>query len=101
MPEFVTIAQKSDVPEGESKAFTCGKHRIALFNVEGAYHAISDTCPHAGGPLSEGWVDGTEVTCPWHGWTFDVRYCEEDRRDGVCRYRVLVDGEDIKVELPD
>lgn len=101
MPEIVTIAQKSDLPAGESKAITCGKHRIALFNIDGEFYAISDTCPHAGGPLSEGWVDGTEVTCPWHGWTFDVTYSEDDRRDGVCRYRVLVDGEDIKVELPD
>mgnify|MGYP000861038162 CR=1 FL=1 len=101
MAEVVTVCTKSDIPVGEGKAFTCGKHRVAVFNLDGTFHAISDACPHAGGPLSDGWLEGSEVTCPWHGWTFDVKLCDEDPKDGVCRYKVLVEGDDIKVEVPD
>lgn len=101
MPAFVKVGTTSEIPDGEGKAFTYGKHRVAVFNVGGNFHAVSDACPHAGGPLSDGWLEGTEVTCPWHGWSFDVRLCEQDPNDGVCRYKVLVEGEDIKVELPD
>jgi nitrite reductase (NADH) small subunit len=45
---------------------------LALFNVDGAYYAIDDACPHRGGPLSEGDLDGLVVSCPWHGWAWDV-----------------------------
>lgn len=101
MPQLVRIASTGDIPEGEGKCFSVGDHRVAVFKIDGGFHAISDTCPHAGGPLSDGWLDGTEVTCPWHGWTFDVRFCDEDPKDGVCRYRLVVDGDDLKIELPD
>ncbi|GMV93608.1 MAG: hypothetical protein AMXMBFR82_33860 [Candidatus Hydrogenedentota bacterium] len=101
MSEVVKVAETNEIPDGEGKAITHGKHRIAVFNVGGTFHAISDACPHAGGPLSDGWLEGTEVTCPWHGWSFDVQYCDEDPKDGVCRYKVVVEGNDVKVELPE
>jgi nitrite reductase/ring-hydroxylating ferredoxin subunit len=101
MSEVVKIAEVTEIADGEGKAVTLGKRRIAVFNMGGTFHAISDACPHAGGPLSDGWLDGTEVTCPWHGWSFDVQYCDEDRKDGICRYKVHVDGNDVKVELPE
>jgi nitrite reductase/ring-hydroxylating ferredoxin subunit len=47
--------------------------KIALFRVGEAFHALSDTCTHRGGPLSEGTVEGAEVTCPWHGARFDIK----------------------------
>ncbi len=43
---------------------------IALFLVDGTFYAMDNTCPHSGAPLAEGWVDGAEVTCPWHAWSF-------------------------------
>jgi nitrite reductase/ring-hydroxylating ferredoxin subunit len=100
MGQVIKVARKSDIPEGEGIAVTCGNERIALFNVAGDIHAVSDTCPHAGGPLSDGWLEGTEVTCPWHGWSFDVQYRDEDPRDGVCRYKVHIEGDDVTIELP-
>ena len=45
---------------------------IALFNVDGQFHALDGVCPHQGGPLGQGELCGTIVTCPWHGWQFDV-----------------------------
>ncbi|GMU94245.1 MAG: hypothetical protein AMXMBFR4_33030 [Candidatus Hydrogenedentota bacterium] len=101
MPQKIRVARVGEIPDGEGKAFTCGNHRIAVFHIAGNYYAVSDTCPHAGGPLSDGWIDGTEVTCPWHGWSFDVQYTDHDPGDGVCRYRTCVEGDDISVEVPD
>lgn len=100
MGEVHRVASRSDIPEGESLAVDCGDERVAIFNIDGEYYAISDSCPHAGGPLSQGWVDGYEVTCPWHGWSFGIK--EESRpNDGVCRYKVHMDGDEIMIELPD
>lgn len=73
-----------------------GKH-IALFNVEGTYYAIDDTCTHKGGPLSEGEVKAGKVTCPWHGSTFDVitgDVVDPPAPIGVSRYNVRVVGDD-------
>ena len=67
MPEFVKVAKTGDIAPGEAKAVDIGAKRIAIFNIEGTYHAIDDKCTHRGGPLSEGMVVGNEVTCPWHG----------------------------------
>lgn len=46
---------------------------VALFNVEGTFYALDGVCPHQGGPLGKGAMTGHVVTCPWHGWQFDVR----------------------------
>ena len=45
---------------------------LAIFNVGGQYVAIDNACPHRGGPLGEGELDGRIVRCPWHGWAWDV-----------------------------
>ena len=73
MAKLLKIAKTKDVPPGQAAAFTIEGQKIALFNVEGTYYAIDDTCAHRGGPLSEGDVQGTKVTCPWHGADFDLK----------------------------
>jgi len=60
MAKLLKIAKTKDVPPGEAAAFTVEGQKIALFNVEGTYYAIGDTCTHRGGPLSEGEVQGTK-----------------------------------------
>ena len=62
MADFVKVAKTGEIAPGEGKAVNVGVRRIAFFNIDGAYHAIDDTCTHRGGPLSEGMVVGTEVT---------------------------------------
>ncbi|MBI4559303.1 MAG: Rieske 2Fe-2S domain-containing protein [Candidatus Hydrogenedentes bacterium] len=98
MGQVVKVAEIRDIPEGKCITFEHGYERIAVYRVNGSYYAIGDTCPHAGGPLSEGFLDGTTLTCPWHGWSFDL--CTDAGDDGACRYKVRIEGEDIKVELP-
>ena len=72
MGEFIKVAKVGDIAPGEARGVEAGGKRIALFNIDGTFYAIDDTCTHRGGPLSEGMVMGAEVTCPWHGAVFDV-----------------------------
>jgi len=64
MAKLLKIAETKDLTPGQAAAFDVEGQKIALFNVEGAFYAVGDTCTHRGGPLSEGSVAGTTVTCP-------------------------------------
>jgi nitrite reductase (NADH) small subunit len=68
----VKVAQASEVEPGEGRVVEAGGRTLALFNVEGRFYAIDNTCAHRGGPLGEGDLEGRVVTCPWHGWRWDV-----------------------------
>ena len=102
MTKLIKIAAVSDVPPGQRAAFTVEGQRIALFNVDGTYYAIGDSCTHRFGPLSEGAVQGTKVTCPWHGADFDLKTgtaLGPPAQRSVPSYKVVVEGDDIKVEV--
>jgi len=73
MNEFVTVARVADIPPGTGRTVDVRGVWIALFNVDGTFYAVDNTCPHAGGPLGEGKLKNGIVECPWHGWQFDVR----------------------------
>lgn len=102
MAGYVKVATTQDVAPGRAKMVAAGGRQIALFNVDGSFHAIDGICPHRGAPLSDGEIDGTRVTCPWHGATFDVTtgavLCPPASR-GVARYSVRITGDDVEVEL--
>jgi nitrite reductase/ring-hydroxylating ferredoxin subunit len=69
--------------------------------VDGTFYAIGDTCTHKGGPLSQGKVLDWTVTCPWHGAQFDIRtgnVLTPPAPSGVPSYKVVVEGDEIKVE---
>ena len=85
---------------GGTRASIGGK-KIALFEIGGCVVATQGRCPHANGPLYEGEVEGTVLTCPWHGWTFDLHsgFCEEDPELVLERFPVRVEGDDILVTL--
>ena len=73
MGEFVTVTAASEIPENQGKVCEVRGKEIAFFNVGGTFCAIANSCPHRGGPLGEGALEAGIVTCPWHGWEFDVR----------------------------
>ena len=99
MGQRIEVARAEDIAEGEAKSIEHDGERIALFRVDGQIYALSDACPHAGGPLSEGWVEKGEVVCPWHGWAFDL--CpDKDPCDGVTRYPVHLENGAVYLELP-
>ncbi len=66
------VASVEEVPEGGSHAIYYRGERVALFRTGGRLYALGDRCPHAGGPLSEGRLEGTEVICPYHASRFDL-----------------------------
>ena len=101
MANFVKAAQVADVPPGAGRCVTVVGKEIALFNVDGTFHAIDNTCLHRGGPLAEGELDGTVVTCPWHGWQYDVTTGVNvtDDTEGVQRYDVRVEGGEVLVAV--
>jgi nitrite reductase/ring-hydroxylating ferredoxin subunit len=72
MPEWIAIANVEECPPGTSIERVAGDRMVALANVDGKLHAIDGLCPHQGGPLGTGRLCGTVLTCPWHGWQFDV-----------------------------
>ena len=74
MMHYIDVAHIEDVEPGTCRSVTVNNHGdVALCNVDGEILALQDTCPHAGGPLGEGTLEGDIVQCPWHGWTFNVR----------------------------
>ena len=66
------VAETSDLNPGECRVVEVEGKTLALFNVDGNYYVLDNTCLHRGGPLGEGELEGTLVTCPWHGWRWDV-----------------------------
>jgi len=72
MPDWFPIATESECPPGTSIERVVAGRMVALANVAGTYHALDGLCPHQGGPLGTGVLCGTVLTCPWHGWQFDV-----------------------------
>src|SRR5271156_3754062 len=73
MSSFVKVATREELPLGGKKLVEVDGRAIAVFNVDGAFHAIDDVCTHDGGPLAEGELIGCEIECPRHGARFDVR----------------------------
>jgi len=102
MANTVKAAKHGELKDGEAKAVEVDGTRIALFYVGGQYYALADACPHRGGPLSEGFVEGQHVRCPWHKWEFDLATgaCLTDPQVQQPRYAVRIEGEDVVVELP-
>src|SRR5260370_26999645 len=73
MSKSIKVPTTSELEDQQAKLVEAEGQKIALFRVGDAFYALSDTCTHRGGPLSEGAVEGTEVTCPWHGARFDIK----------------------------
>jgi nitrite reductase/ring-hydroxylating ferredoxin subunit len=102
MPRFVTVATTDELGLGGAKQVQVDGKTLALFNLAGTYYAIDDTCPHRGGPLSEGAIEGDQVTCPWHGSVFRITSGEvlsPPAGTGVASYTVRVSDKNVEVEI--
>ena len=100
MSEFVPVAKVADLKPGEGKTVTVGDREVALFNVGGKFYAVDNTCPHRGGPLGEGVLEGNIVTCPWHGWQFDATTGISSilPTARVKRFECVIEGDEVKVK---
>ncbi len=98
----VKVAEISQVPPGTGKAVQAGAKQVAIFNVGGTFYAIDGLCTHRHGPLAEGILEGTIVTCPWHGNKFDVTSGQVvigPASRPVSAYPVRVEGTDVLLEI--
>jgi len=98
MGEFVRVAGTGDVQPGYGIVAEVNGKTLAVFNMDGKYYVVDNTCVHRGGPLGEGEVEGTVVTCPWHGWQYNVATgtCVNNPSARVEVYQVKVEGDDVK-----
>jgi nitrite reductase/ring-hydroxylating ferredoxin subunit len=99
--EFVAIARIEDVPPGTLRTVRLGEEEITLAHCEGGLYATQAHCLHLQGPLGEGRLDGCVLTCPWHGWQYDVRTGENefDRAIRLRTYDVEVADGEIRVRF--
>jgi nitrite reductase/ring-hydroxylating ferredoxin subunit len=100
---FVAVARADAIPEGHGAFLEHGGLALAVFNTGGGrFHATGPICPHEDGPLSEGWIEGGAVVCPWHGFDFDLATgrCGVDSELCVPVYPVRVRDGLVEVDLP-
>jgi nitrite reductase (NADH) small subunit len=97
---FVRAARKDEIPVGSIREFQVDGLTVAIANVGNKFYAINNTCLHRGGPLGQGELHGTAVTCPWHGWQYDVTSGKliVNQAVAVKAYLIEVRGEDLWIE---
>ena len=102
MSKRITVAKLADVQPGHCLSVEAGAIGIALCNVGGTVYALDNCCPHAGGPIGKGFLDGDCVECPWHGWRYNVKTGEklENPQIKVDCFPVHIDGDSIQVDVP-
>jgi len=97
----VPVARAAEVPPGTGKTVMVGERAVALFNVGGQFHALDGVCLHRGGPVGDGDVEDGVVTCPWHGWQYEVSTGRNvlDPSIGLGRYDARVEDGMVLVAL--
>lgn len=103
MAKWVRLARTGECGPGQAIERVVEGSVVALFNVEGRYYALDGVCPHQGGPLAKGRLDGCMVSCPWHGWQFEVATGEQaaNRRLRQTSFAVRLEGEEVLIEMED
>jgi len=99
----VAAGRLDALPLGRPFLLEAAGRRVALVRVGDTVHALDDSCPHAGGPLSEGAVFEGTLICPYHTWMWDLEtgVCREPARAGcVAVYPTSVEAGEVWVELP-
>ena len=98
----IGVGKVDDVPVGEARVVDAAGRALAVFNVSGTFYALDNSCPHRGGPLGDGDLDGAVIACPWHGWRWDVTSGLNTNNPTVrvACFTVTVDGGQIFVDLP-
>lgn len=97
---YIQVAKVDEVAQGKGICVKVGRKSIAVFNVDGNFYALDDFCPHKGAPLAGGYLSATDVTCPWHGASFDLATgngVAGPCGGGVTSYPVNVNGDDIEI----
>jgi 3-phenylpropionate/trans-cinnamate dioxygenase ferredoxin component len=99
MSDTLSAGPAAEIEPGSSKLVHTDDDAIAVHNVDGTFYALSNICPHANGPLNQGFIEDGCISCPWHGWSFPLSP-ENPPRDGLLRYRITMDDGELFVHLP-
>jgi len=103
MAAWVRVCSVVDCPVGESREFVVGDRIVAIFHTEDQFFALDGVCPHQGGPLGKGKLQGSTVTCPWHGWQFNVATGQHLTNASVChpRFELRVVDDEVLICVSD
>jgi 3-phenylpropionate/trans-cinnamate dioxygenase ferredoxin component len=98
---FAPAAKTAEISAGTIREVQVGGKAVALANVDGKFYAINNTCLHEAGPLGEGLLEGKVVSCPWHGWEYDVTTGKvtQDPSMGVECYPTEVRGDQVFIDV--
>jgi nitrite reductase (NADH) small subunit len=101
LSKIVKVADVQEIEDGEGKVVRVEGLTLAIFRIKDEFFALDNSCLHRGGPLGEGNLEGYNIICPWHGWTYDVRTgsFEVIPPLRVRTYPVRREGESVVVEL--
>jgi nitrite reductase/ring-hydroxylating ferredoxin subunit len=102
MVKLVKVSERNEFANGSGKVVRAEGTSLAIFKVGEEYFAMNNHCMHRGGPLGEGELDEFTITCPWHGWSYDVRTGAFDLIPTLKLkvYPVKIEGDSVLVELP-
>jgi nitrite reductase/ring-hydroxylating ferredoxin subunit len=100
---FQKLASLDELPPGALLEIARGDELYALCNIGGEVRAMAGVCPHNGGPLGQGALEGSLVTCPWHAWQFESATGVCTFSDDVCVavFPVRIEAGDVLVDIPD
>ncbi len=95
------VARLQDIPDGGCLATEVSGTSLVLVRVGSVVRALENRCPHAGAPLSEGFVEGERLTCSWHGWTFDLGTGQspDDPDAKVPVFDIRIVGDEVHVRV--
>ncbi|MEZ6060519.1 MAG: Rieske 2Fe-2S domain-containing protein [Planctomycetaceae bacterium] len=103
MSQLIPLVAVEELTDGSSIEVVAAGRIFAVFRVDGTFHVLDGICPHAGGPLGKGQLNGCVVTCPWHGWQFDIRdgqHCLNDQLRQPRYEAEIADGQ-VCIRLPE
>ena len=98
----IIVAKTNEIKPNQIKQVSIDGKDIVVMNIDGNYFAINDTCTHAGGSLSEGKVEGSIITCDWHGAQFDCKSGKlvkfPAKINDLESYNIVIESDTIFVE---
>jgi nitrite reductase (NADH) small subunit len=99
--DFVTVARADELAPGEVRRVQVGEEEVALARIGDEFYAVQGTCLHLQGPLGDGKLEDHVLTCPWHGWQYDVRTGENefDLAIQLRTYDVSVEDGEVRVAV--
>jgi len=100
--KWVTVAKRGDLPAGQIKGLKIGEHEIALYNLDGEFHATDNVCSHAYARLSDGFIDRGQIVCPLHAGCFDIKTgkaMEAPAEVDIRTFPVRLVGDEIEIRV--